>query len=125
MQIGEINELANDILVAKNLAELAQNKIDKIVFEHPEIIGLQDQIVGLKADRTQKQATLLEIMREANLKQWKTETASFSRAKRSTARPVAGFDKIMKEALIAGEKVKGWELRETEYMSIRATKPKK
>jgi len=122
MKIEQLNELANNILVSRELIKIAQAQIDRIILEHPDIKKFQEQICESKTDRDRWQGELLGYMSTNRLKQWKTEGGTFSRAERITAKPISGFDKAAKAALLVGEKVEGWELIKKEYISIRANK---
>lgn len=120
MKIEELNEIANDILVCRESEKHLQAQIDKIVLGNKEIQKMQAEIDKLKSEKATMQANMLNKMSENRLKSWKTETGIFSRAERVTARPVAGYDKQVKLALEAGEKLEGWQLVKIEYMSIRS-----
>jgi len=122
MTIPELNELANDILVARLEIADAKAEMENIIAKDPKLMELQTLIDSSAMVKESKQYSLLKYMRERKIKQWKTETGTFSRAKRVTARVMLGYDKQVKAALEAGEVLEGWELVEKEYMSIRSNK---
>jgi cellobiose phosphorylase len=116
MSIQEINELANDIMVSRLTIKALEE-------ERAELTRVIDEkLENEKLAKTSIQERLLSRMQGNGLKSWKTEKANYARATRKSV----VFDPILKQQIEkrvkAGEAVENWELKETEYISIRLTK---
>lgn len=122
MNIQDLNNLANDIAVARLSIEEATKTRDEIIAKNKEIQKLEQIIERETEARNDAQKKLLEAMRENDLKSWKTEQANYSRAIRKTAVLDPIYKKQVEDKLKKGLEVKNWELKETEYISIRLQK---
>lgn len=118
MEIQEINNLTNDILVARLEAQSYQAEYDELL-KSPELVELQQKIAAANEIKRQKQEELIEIMRSHNLKSWKTEQANYARVIKQTATINPAVKKAIENAMKDGEEVEGWELKTTEYISIK------
>ena len=113
MSINELNGLANDILVMRlTIADLEKQKSELTK-------DLDEQIETAKQVKTDSQKELLELMSSNELKSWKTEKANFARAARYTASIDPIYKKQIEKKLKDGEQVENWELKKTEFISIR------
>lgn len=121
MNIEVLNQLANDILVARiEIAQLESELAQKM--EELGLNAIQNQIDGLKQVRDLHQSQLMGLMKDNNLKSWKTNEASYSKAERVTFGFKDYYKKAIEERLKGGEEIEGWEKRVTEYVSIRPNK---
>ena len=119
MNVQDLNDMANEVMVARITSDNAQARIDEIMQENAEVVGLQALMASSKIQKEQAQAKLIEAMSENSLKSWKTEQANFARAKRVSVRVDPIFKKEVEGRLKLGEEVEGFSLNETEYMSIK------
>ena len=122
MEIQDLNNLANDAMVHRILEQSAKVRVDQILAENKEY---QEALILLEvatAHKNEAQKEMMEAMAENHLKSWKTEKANFARAIRKSV----VFDPILKKHIETkvknGEEVEGWELKETEYISVKLTK---
>lgn len=122
MKIQDLNDIANDIAVTRLTLTQYEQELEAWLEQTPRYQEFMVKITQAKADKEEQSEKLLEAMREAQLKSWKTDAASFSRGVRKSVT----FDPILKKQIEsrvkAGEEVEGWELKEKEYISIRLTK---
>ena len=89
MSIQEINELANDIMVAR----LTIQSLEK---EKAELTkDIDEKLENEKKIKTLAQEQLMDRMRENELKSWKTEKANYARATRKSV----VFDPILKQQI--------------------------
>ena len=117
MNIQEINDLANDVAVARLMIKQHEEELEKLP-------GYQELLVKIENEKRIKELTqekLIVAMKSESLKSWKTEQATFSRAVRSSVSTDPAYKKQIENRLKAGEKIEGFELTETEYLSIRIT----
>lgn len=118
MNLETINNLANDILVARlEIADL-EKQLEEIT-KSPQVIALIDSIAKLKEDRDLKQTELISIMKSNGLTQWKTNKATYAKATRVSVKPSDSYKKAIEKAMKDGQVIDGWELNTTDYISIR------
>jgi hypothetical protein len=122
MDVQDLNDIANDIAVSRIEMSALEKELEEWLKATPRYQEFMGKITEAKLRKDELSKKLLDAMRESNLKSWKTEQASFSRAIRKSVT----FDPIIKkqieQKLKAGEEVENWELNEKEYISIRLTK---
>lgn len=121
MELQQINDLSNDLLVCRLEGEELQKQLEELLQDR-RIQELQDKIIETETRKKAIQAEMLEVMKLNELKSWKTEQATISRAKRYSAGVSDAYKKEVENKLKKGEEVFGWELREAEYISIRINK---
>jgi hypothetical protein len=124
MEITDLNEIANDIAVSRLVQEGYEKELEALLQNIPEYQELQIKLTQAKATKGELNEKLLEAMREAQLKSWKTEQCSFSRAVRYSASIDPTYKARIEKKLKDGESVENWELKSTEYISIRPSKTK-
>lgn len=117
--LNTINEAANDLLVHRLTIKGLEEQYEHILATNKKLVELQQSIETEKLARDEAQTKLLTIMADNQLKAWKSEMATFSRASRSTATINPAYKAVLEKKLKAGEEVFGWELRTVEYLSIR------
>lgn len=116
MSIEKINELANGIMVARlELKALEEEKLKLTEDVDAKIEILKSTKKGLEIE-------LMDKMRENKLKSWKTEQANYARAVRKSVVLDPIVKKQIEDKVKKGETVENWELKETEYISIRINK---
>lgn len=120
--LNEINELANDVLVNRELIKYYEDKMQAIIDNNPELQALQSDIEQAKREKDQYQAMLIEAMKSNELKSWKTEKCNFARSRRVSVSPNPLYKKEVEKKMKLGEQVEGWEMKESEYLSVRITK---
>jgi effector-binding domain-containing protein len=113
--INEINELANELAVSRLLIEQYEYEIKSL----PGYKDLIKRIEDEKLIKEQNQAKLIDIMKSNGLKSWKTDRATFSRRKTSYISIDPNYKMEIEKKVKNGESVKGWELKDSEYLSIR------
>lgn len=121
MEISQINDLANSVMVARLELEALEGTKEALLLNNPQYQELLTQIESAKSSKEMAQGDLLKIMSEAQLKSWKTEKASFSRASRVSAAVDPALKKEIERSLKAGVAIDGWKLNEAEYLSIRVS----
>lgn len=121
MEIQDLNDIANDIAVSRLEVSALEKEKEELLAAIPRLAEIETELEVRKTMKEQLTTKLLESMREAKLKSWKTEQANYARAIRRTAL----FDPIVKkhieDKLKKGEAVENWTLQEKEYISIRLT----
>ena len=122
MNVEDLNQKANDILVARLTIKNCEEAIEHIMSENPEIQALRAEMEEAKFDRDSIQSALIEDMKTASIKSWKTDEANFARASRTTAQVDPEYKKNIERALKAGGEVENWKLNTTDYLSIKVTK---
>ena len=115
MNVQDLNDMANDVAVSRLLIKQHEDEISKLegYQELLEKIDNEKRIKELSQDK------LMEVMKSENLKSWKTEQANFARATRYSVSTDPIFKKDIERRLKGGETIEGYELKETEYLSIR------
>jgi hypothetical protein len=124
MEVNDLNEIANDIAVSRLVQEGYEKELEALLQSIPEYQELQIKLTQTKATKGELNEKLLEAMREAQLKSWKTEQANFSRAVRRSVSIDPNYKKKVENLLKQGEEVEGFELKETEFISIRVNPTK-
>jgi len=122
MNIQDLNDLSNEVLVARITSDNANARIDEIMAGNEEVQALQAIIASSKIQKEQAQTKLIEAMKSNDLKSWKTEQANFARTKRTSVKLDPSYKKTVEGRLKLGEEVEGFSLNETEYMSIKINK---
>lgn len=121
MEIQEINNIANDIAVQRSLADQYKQELEEFL-KLPKIVELEKKIKEASMEKTKLQQQLLEVMKENNLKSWKTEEANFARSTRYSVSIDPSYKKEIENKLKEGEEIENFELKTTEFISIRAVK---
>ena len=124
MDTNILNEMANDIAVSRLVQEGYEAELEALLQKLPEYQDLVIKIENEKIRKKELNEKLLEAMREAQLKSWKTEVASFARAVRRSVSIDPSYKKKVENLLKDGKEVEGFELKETEYVSIRVNPTK-
>jgi len=119
MDVQDLNEIANDIAVSRLVLEGYEKELEALLQSIPEYQDLMEKIEQEKITKSFLNEKLLEAMREAQLKSWKTEQANFARAVRRSVSIDPNYKKKVENLLKQGEEVEGFELKETEFISIR------
>jgi hypothetical protein len=123
--INDLNDLTNDLVVARlNLRQLEDER-EAFIQAHPQIRELDFAIQEALERKQIAQANLLSIMSQAEIKSWKTEQATISRATRYSASINPAYKKLIEDKLKKGEEIENWELNVTEYISVRSNPSKK
>jgi len=120
--VSDLNEIANDIAVSRLVLEETEKELEAWLQQTPRYQEFVEKIAQEKARKSELTEKLLEAMRETQLKSWKTEQANFSRAVRRSVSIDPNYKKKVENLLKQGEEVEGFELKETEFISIRVTK---
>lgn len=120
--IQELNELANDILVARLELESLEAEKEELLKENARYQQLLLAIEAVNIQKILHQNNLLFTMQQAQLKSWKTNSGNFARASRATAAVDPAYKKAIERELKEGKEVEGWNLNTTEYISIKANK---
>lgn len=120
MDIQDLNNLSNDIAIARIELDALKTKREELIAAIPELPKLDASIAEAEVNKSDLTAKLLQAMRAESLKQWKTENATFSRALRESVSINPAFEKQLKTRLKCGEQIEYLELRSTEYISIRS-----
>jgi len=120
--LTDINELANNLLVERLTINDLELQYQAFIDANPQLVALTDQITEHKVQKEEIQQKLLTTMQEADLRSWKTEKCTISRAKRQTASINPAYRVSIEKKLKAGEIIDGWELSSTEYISLRFPK---
>jgi len=123
MEIKKLNKLANEIVECRSAIKEAEEDFESRVIANPSLYAVRENLEGLKKLKTELNGELLEIMQKEELKQWKTDKNTFSRAKQTNV----SILQTAKRKLIDYVKAEPYkypflELRETEYISIRNLK---
>ena len=124
MDIQNLNDYANDLAVIRLEIAAIEAERERIIEAHEELHELQISADSKRAEKEKLQTALLDIMREAGTKAWKTEQCTVSRAIRETVTIDKIMEPLLKNKLRSGEKIEGLLLKTTEYISIRSV-PKK
>ena len=122
MNIQDLNDLANEVMVARLIIDQSENRIQELIEQNPEIVELQDLISSTKLRKESTQNALLAAMSANDLKSWKTDQANFARAKRVSVSLDPAYKKEVEGLLKTGEEVEGFTLKTSEYMSIKLNK---
>jgi len=122
MSIDKLNELANDIYVQRIEIDGLKQKKEKLLEEFHELQAVEALINSNTIIKGEKQKELIELMSSNQLKSWKTEQANFARSKRYSVSVDPNYKKQVEKKLKDGEEVEGFNLKETEFMSIRLSK---
>ena len=122
MEVEQLNEIANDIVVARLEVKHYEDQLEELLGKITEVVKLKEQISTTKKQKEELTLRLMEAMRDSRLKSWKTEEATFSRAVRKSIIFDPAKKKQIEERIKAGEEIEGWILNKTEYMSIRSNK---
>ena len=117
MNIQDINELSNDVAVQRLLIKQYEEDIEKIK-EYQELLMKIEEAKRIKSEAQDK---LIEAMKSEGLKSWKTTQASFSIGTRYSVSTDPIYKKEIEHRLKEGEVIDGYELKKTEYLSIRTT----
>lgn len=112
----QANALAVCRLELKGLEEELQKELDS----NPKIQELQEKINLLKLTKEREQQAVMDLFKDSGLKSVKTEFANISMAKRYSVQMQPEFKKLVEGKLKGGESVDGFELKTTEFVSIRA-----
>lgn len=122
MELQTLQDLANDVAVARLELEGLEQQREAFIKAVPQIAELDVQIEQATQRKRELTDQMLETMKQNELKSWKTDKALFARATRKTAE----FDPIVKkqieQRLKAGEIVENWTLKVSEYISIKTIK---
>ncbi len=121
MEINQINEVVNDLAVLRLEKNAVEEELNKLL-QTPEIQELQRKLELSKSEVSRKQYELLSVMKDNELKSWKTETGTFSRISKFTVKIDPNYEKRIIEDLKKGDKVDNFELKQSEYISVRALK---
>jgi hypothetical protein len=119
MQISELNDLTNDLLVARLEVSAFERELEAELNKNPRIKELEGQISAAKMSRDMTQAKYLTVLTDNNLKQWKTDRATVTRARRDTVKIKPLYESEIKQRLIDGEEIEWFQLNTTNYISIR------
>lgn len=119
MDINTLNEHVNNLAVLRLEIQAIESEREKLIEQNDVLKELQIKAEGKKAEKEQLQRTLLEIMQEAQVQSWKTDFAIVSKAKRESLIIDPAMEKPLLQRLKNGEVVDGFQLRTTEYISIR------
>ena len=122
MNIEDLNQMANDLLIARLEIEGAEIALEDMITSNPDMMELRSSIDRAKYDKELAQSRLLEAMQASRLKSWKTDQANFARSSRVSAQIDPEYKKNIERELKAGTEIEGWKLNETEYMSIKIAK---
>lgn len=121
MEINQINEVVNDLAVLRLEKNAVEEQLNALLAT-PEIAELQKKLELAKAEVSKKQYELLSVMKDNELKSWKTETGTFSRVSRFSVKIDPNYEKSILEGLKRGDEVPNFELAHSEYISVRALK---
>ena len=124
INIQNLNDYANDLAVLRAEIVAIEAEREKIIEAHEELRELQISADSKRAEKEKLQTALLDIMRQAGTKAWKTEQCTVSRAIRETVTIDKTMEPYLKNKLRAGEQIEGLLLKTTEFISIRSV-PKK
>jgi hypothetical protein len=120
MDLQVLQDVANDVVIARLELDSLIEQREAFIKANPQIVELDAKIEQATLTKRELTNKMLEIMREAQVKSWKTEKANFARAVKKTVE----FDPIVKKQIENriknGEQVENWTLKETEYISIRS-----
>lgn len=119
MTIDQINDLANTVKVARLELESLEAAKDEFLQNNAQYQELLMQIELASDSKAAAQSQLLEVMDGAGLKSWKTDMATFTKATRYSAAPNSAYKKAIENELKKGGEVNGWELKKTQYLSIK------
>lgn len=122
MEIQELNNVANDLVVARLEIEGYKQQLQAFLEASPQIRELESKINEAQARRDEIQAKMIEGMKAEKLKSWKTEQANYSIGVRKSVVVDPAYKKQVEDKLKKGEEVENWTLKETEYMSVRVNK---
>jgi len=117
--INEINNLVNDLAVARLETDALKAEYEKAIETIPELVELREKLESSQNARNALQGQLLEVMQSNQLKSWKTEQVTISRASRVSASVDPSYKKAIEKELKEGKEIMGWSLNTTEYISIR------
>lgn len=117
--IQDLNDLANEIVVARLEEQDSQKMLDDYLAKDEIYQKIIFHVEEFKRIKNEFQDLLMNKMRENELKSWKTEKASFARAVRKSVVLNPMIKSQIEKKVKGGEQVDGWELKETEYISIR------
>jgi len=120
MDINTLTEKANDLAVARIEYNQAKQELENYLASNETVIALKAKIDALSNEKEKCTVSMLEVMKEAKLKQYKTDYVSISVAKRETIKIDPAVEKELKKRLKSGEEIPNIVLSETEYISIRA-----
>jgi len=124
MQVQDLNNLSNDIFVKRLEENDAQEEMEKFLASNEKFQALQARLDEIKHEKNRLNQELLEKMREAELKSWKTSKACISRASRTSVCIDPVFKSNVEQRVKAGEEVEGFELKTTEFISFRLNNKK-
>lgn len=122
MNIQDLNDLANEIVVARISIQQAEDRIAQIMEENPEIRAWQAIVESSKMQKESAQNALMDAMAKNDLKSWKTEQANFARVSRFSVTLDPRHKKQVEGMLKTGVEVEGFSLNSTEYISIKLNK---
>lgn len=122
ISIQDINEMANDLLVLRLSLKNYEDQLEQLMVQNPEIVALRAVIESSKMNRDFAQAELIKAMKDSSLKSWKTEQANFARTVKCFVSVNPAYKSLVEKTIKAGGEVEGWELKESEYLSIKVTK---
>jgi hypothetical protein len=119
MDINYINQLTNDLLVARLEVDGYKAEYERLLSTIPELVEIKEKLESTQTHRDALQGELLQAMQSNTLKQWKLENCSVSRATRVSCVVDPAYKKAIEKELKEGKQVMGWNLNTTEYISIR------
>jgi hypothetical protein len=122
MELTDISDKVNDLAVLREEEKLLELRLEELLATQPEIVSLQQEIALKKAEKEVLQGDMIQLMKSASLKSWKTNVANISLAERTTVQVSDWFKKDAEKRLEDGEEVVGFSLKTTEYIRIRSNK---
>lgn len=120
MEIQDLNNIANDIAVLRLHIKYAQEDLEAHLKQDQKVQELQNLISEYNLTKDQLQHQLMISMKEEGLKSWKTEKANFSLSTRYSVEIDPEYKKQVQARLKDGEEIQNFQLKETEFISIRS-----
>jgi len=112
--INEINNLVNDLAVARLETDALKAEYEKAIETIPELVELREKLESSQNARNALQGQLLEVMQSNQLKSWKTEQVTISRASRVSASVDPSYKKAIEKELKEGDYY--WYVLETDII---------
>ena len=123
MEISKLNEIANKLVDIRSLIKGSEEAFENAINDLEPLRDMKTAIAEYKEMRENLNKKLLEAMQEEELKQWKTDLHTFTRAKKESVSIIPSAKKMLIEKVQASpEEYAFLQLKETEYISIRNKK---
>jgi hypothetical protein len=119
MNLDILNQITNDILVCRLEIAALQAEKDEIYKNHERFQKIDQLLNEIDSEKNALQINLLSLMKENGLKSWKTDKANYARVTKDTVVLNPAYKKAIEQAVKGGELIDGWEVKKTEYISIK------